>query len=91
MAKKVEPANAGYVDIELSRPIEIDGVQVTTLRMREPTVGDQLLVGDMKNLTEATREVTFAANLCEVSPDDMKKLTLRDYRGVQKALMGFIG
>lgn len=88
MAKKVEPANAGYVDIELSRPIEIDGVQVTTLRMREPTVADQLLLDEMKG-SDATKEVTLVANLCEVTPDDIKRLTLRDYRKVQKAFSGF--
>lgn len=88
MAKKVEPADAGYVDIELSRPIEIDGAQVTTLRMREPTVADQLLLDEMKG-SDATKEVTLVANLCEVTPDDIKRLTLRDYRKVQKAFSGF--
>lgn len=88
MAKKVEPTDAGYVDIELSRPIEIDGVQVTTLRMREPTVADQLILEDMKG-SDATKEVTLVANLCEVTPDDIKRLTLRDYRKVQKAFSGF--
>ena len=88
MAKKVEPADAGHVDIDLSRPIEIDGVQVTTLRMREPTVADQLLLDEMKG-SDATKEVTLVANLCEVTPDDVKRLTLRDYRKVQKAFSGF--
>lgn len=88
MAKKVEPIDAGYVDIELSRPIEIDGVQVTTLRMREPTVADQLLLDEMKG-SDATKEVALVANLCEVTPDDIKRLTLRDYRKVQKAFSGF--
>lgn len=88
MAKKVEPADTGYVDIELSRPIEIDGVPVTTLRMREPTVADQLLLDEMKG-SDATKEVTLVANLCEVTPDDIKRLTLRDYRKVQKAFSGF--
>lgn len=88
MAKKVEPADAGYVDIELSRPIEIDGVQVTALRMREPTVADQLLLDEMKG-SDATKEVTLVANLCEVTQDDIKRLTLRDYRKVQKAFSGF--
>lgn len=88
MAKKVEPADAGYVDIELSRPIEIDGAQVTALRMREPTVADQLILDEMKG-SDATKEVTLVANLCEVTPDDIKRLTLRDYRKVQKAFSGF--
>ena len=31
------------------------------------------------------------ANLCEIAPDDVKKLTLHDYKEVQKAFLGFIG
>lgn len=88
MAKKVEPADAGHVDIELSRPIEIDGAQLTALRMREPTVADQLILEDMKG-SDAAKEVALVANLCEVTPDDIKRLTLRDYRKVQKAFSGF--
>lgn len=88
MAKKIESADAGYVDIELSRPIEIDGAQVTALRMREPTVADQLILEDMKG-SDAAKEVALVANLCEVTPDDIKRLTMRDYRKVQKAFSGF--
>lgn len=89
MAKKVTPVEIGFVDVELSRPIEIDGAQVTTLRMREPTVADQLMMDDM-DVGNATKEVTLVANLCEVAPDDIKRLTLRDYRKVQQAFAGFI-
>lgn len=89
MAKKVVPADAGYVDIELSRPIEIDGAQVSVLRMREPTVADQLLFNEMKG-SEGSRDVVLVANLCEVSPDDIKRLALRDYIKAQKAFAGFI-
>ena len=42
MAKNTAPADAGFVDVELTRPLEIDGAQVKKLRMREPTVADQL-------------------------------------------------
>lgn len=90
MTKKGAPANAGFVDVELSRPIEIDGAQVTVLRMREPTVADQLMLDDLKG-GDATKEVTLVANLCEVTPEDIKRLTLRDYRKVQQAFAGFIG
>lgn len=89
MAKKVTPVEIGFVDVELSRPIEIDGAQVTALRMREPTVADQLMMDDM-DVGNATKEVTLVANLCEVAPDDIKRLTLRDYRKVQQAFAGFI-
>ena len=90
MAKKVVPADAGYVDIELSRPIEIDGAQVSVLRMREPTVADQLTAEGMSG-TEGQKEVALVANLCQVAPEDIKRLTVRDYRAVQRAVVGFTG
>ncbi|MDO5058084.1 MAG: phage tail assembly protein [Lautropia sp.] len=83
------PAAAGFVDVELSRPIEIDGAQVTVLRMREPTVADQLMLDELKG-GDATKEVTLVANLCEMTPEDIKRLTLRDYRKVQQAFAGFL-
>ncbi|MDO5101482.1 MAG: phage tail assembly protein [Lautropia sp.] len=89
MAKKVTPVETGFVDIQLSRPIEIDGAQVTALRMREPTVGDQLMLDDLK-VGDATKEVMLVANLCQLTPDDVKQLSLRDYRKVQEAFAGFI-
>lgn len=82
-------AAEGYVDVELSRALDIDGTPVTVLRMREPTVADQLLLDEMKG-GDATKEVTLVANLCEVTPDDIKRLTLRDYRKMQQAFAGFI-
>lgn len=80
----------GYVDVELARPLTIDGAQVKALRMREPTVADQLASDEMKG-GEAAKEITMLANLCEVSPDDIKRLTLRDYKKLQGAFMGFLG
>lgn len=90
MAKKVVPADDGFVDIELSRPIEIDGAQVSVLRMREPTVADQLAAEGMSG-TEGQKEVALVANLCQVTPEDIKRLTVRDYRAVQRAVVGFTG
>ena len=89
MAKTTAPADAGFVDVELTRPMEIDGAQVKKLRMREPTVADQLASEEMKG-GEAAKEITMLANLCEVAPDDIKRLTLKDYKKVQAAFLGFI-
>ncbi len=89
MAKNTAPADAGFVDVELTRPLEIDGAQVKKLRMREPTVADQLASEEMKG-GEAAKEIAMLANLCEVTPDDIKRLTLKDYKKVQAAFLGFI-
>jgi hypothetical protein len=90
MAAKNAQADAGFVDVELSRPIVIDGAQVKALRMREPTVADQLASEEMKG-SDSAKEIAMLANLCEVSPDDIKRLTLKDYKKLQAAFLGFIG
>ena len=81
--------NSGFVDVTLSRPLEIDGANVTKLRLREPTVADQLASDEFKG-GDAAKEIFTMANLCQVSPDDLKKLTLRDYKKLQEAFLGFI-
>ena len=90
MAAKNAQADAGFVDVELSRPMVIDGAQVKALRMREPTVADQLASEEM-NGSDSAKEIAMLANLCEVSPDDIKRLTLKDYKKLQAAFLGFIG
>ena len=78
----------GFVDITLSRPFEVHGTKVTTVRMREPTVGDQL-AADGKG-GAAAQEIAMMTNLCEVGPDDIKRLPLKDYKRLQTALLLFI-
>lgn len=90
MAAKNAPADAGFVDVELSRPMDIDGAKITKLRMREPTVGDQLASEEFKG-GEAAKEIAMLANLCEIAPDDIKRLTLKDYKRLQAAFLGFLG
>lgn len=87
MAKQQD---AGSVDIQLTKAIKIDGVDVKTLRMREPTVADQL-ASQKAGGDQAEQELAFIANLCQVAPIDLHQLTLRDYKKVQTAFLGFIG
>jgi hypothetical protein len=88
MAEK--KTDQGYVDVPLSRPMSIDGAQVKVLRMREPTVADQLVSEEMKG-SDSAKEIAMFANLCEVATDDIKRLTLKDYKKLQVAFMDFIG
>ncbi len=78
-----------YVDVTLSRPIDLDGTQVSSLRMREPTVHDQIACQSIKGST-AQQEVTLFANLCGIAPDNIQKLRLRDYRKLQDAYSNFL-
>ena len=80
---------AGHADITLRRPLNIAGATVTVIRMREPTVADQEVSSVMKG-TEAQREINQFASLCGLAPDDIRKLSLRDYKRLQDAFVNFI-
>lgn len=79
----------GSVDVTLSRPADIAGTQTSAVRMREPTVGDQEVASGMTG-TDAAREIAIFANLCQLAPDDIRKLPLRDYKRLQTAYLAFI-
>jgi phage/plasmid primase-like uncharacterized protein len=78
----------GFADVTLSREATINGVKQKVIRMREPTVADQEAFQDSKE-SEATREITAFANLCEVAPADIRALPLRDYGRLQAAFALF--
>lgn len=79
----------GSAAITLSRPLEIDGARVLVLTLREPTVADQL-AAEANKRSEAEQEIAMLANLCMVQQDDIKRLTLRDYKRLQAAFLLFI-
>lgn len=79
----------GSVDVTLSRPADIAGTKTSAVRMREPTVGDQEVASGMTG-TDAAREIAIFANLCQLAPDDIRKLPLRDYKRLQTAYLAFI-
>ncbi len=76
------------LQIELAKAVELDGAETKTVTMREPTVQDQLDVQATKG-SEAHREVTLMANLCSLTPDQVKAMTMRNYRRLQAALEVF--
>ena len=79
----------GKVEVALKSGLKVDGVQVSSLTMREPEVADQLAAFAFKG-SEPEREVLLFANLCNVSPDQIKSLKMRDYNRLQAAYRGFI-
>ena len=79
----------GSVTITLARGVTVDGASIKVLQMREPTVGDQIAAQAGK-ADPARHEVALIANLCSIAPSDVEALTMRDYRRVQAALMGFL-
>jgi hypothetical protein len=88
--KKTTPVTvqSGAVEIQLSRPLDIDGAKVSTLTMREPLVDDQLSVQGTG--TDAEQELALMANLCMLKPTDLRRLPIRDYMRLKAAFVGFI-
>jgi hypothetical protein len=80
----------GYIDITLRREVVVGGVKTTKLRMREPSLNDQLVMEATKG-SDAIKEATLVANLCDITLEDAKSLKLHDYKRVQEALGNLIG
>lgn len=79
----------GYVDIQLTREREFSsGLKSAVIRMRETTAGDMETFHNAKG-SEATREMQTFANLCDLTPEDVRKLPLRDYKRLQEAFAVF--
>ncbi|AWT13627.1 phage tail assembly protein [Stenotrophomonas maltophilia] len=78
----------GFAEITLTRPRQVSGMETAVLRMREPTVEDMERYQDDKG-SDAQREVRMIANLCEISPDDVRKMPLRDYARLQAGVALF--
>jgi hypothetical protein len=78
----------GSVTVTLASGVDIAGARIKVLTLREPTVADQIAAQD-SGKTSAAQEVALIANLAQIAPDEVKTMTLRDYRRVQEALVGF--
>lgn len=69
----------------LKKRPNIDGTEVKELRMREPTVTDQI-TQVKKHSDSGDAEVALIANLTEQSPEAIGALTLRQYKRCATAL-----
>lgn len=75
--------------LKLSEPIEIEGKKVETLNMRRPKVKDAL-AADLPGKSDLEKEIIQFSNLCEVPPDALEELPLKDYTALQKIYSGFL-
>ncbi len=82
--------NRPTTTIDLEYSVEVDGVQVSALAMRRPTVADQLAFEEGKG-TEAKRTVVMMAALCDVPPSTIQQLDIVDFQKVAAVLAGFTG
>lgn len=80
--------NRPTTPIDLEYPVTVDGVEVTTLAMRRPTVADQLAFEEGKG-SEARRTIALMANLCDVPPASIQQLDAADFQKLAEVLKGF--
>lgn len=81
----------GFITVsfkDMKQGAVIDGTEVAELRMREPTVADQL-IQEKKHRNKGDAEVAIIANLTEQSPDAILGLTMRQYNRLGTALAFF--
>lgn len=81
-------AQTGKAQITLSKEYDFDGAKANYLTMREPTVGDQLAMSEIDG-SDVQKEIFMISSLCMITPDQVKALTLRDYKKVQAAFLAF--
>ncbi|WP_298937551.1 phage tail assembly protein [uncultured Ruegeria sp.] len=74
---------------DLKNKPKLDGTEVSSLTMREPTVADELAIEKIKSIGE--RESQAIANLTEQSPETIRGLTMRQYGRLQDAYGVFLG
>lgn len=79
----------GKAIITLTRPLKIEGADVKALTMREPTVDDQIAAEKLGTTGEADKH--YMANLCMVTPADIGRLPLRDFKRLREAFDFFTG
>ncbi len=77
------------IEIKLTEPVEINGEHFEQLSIRPPRVRDLLMASKFDGSDEE-KEVRIFANLCEVPPEVIEELTIKDYQQLQKAYQGFL-
>ncbi|RMT94828.1 hypothetical protein ALP38_00514 [Pseudomonas amygdali pv. sesami] len=68
---------------ELTKPAEVNSVQVDTITMRAPTVRDVRTAQAAANGDDEQRELNLFASLAEMSVRDLEGLSLKDYSRLQ--------
>lgn len=71
-------AKCPVVPIELSEPIKVDGVDVSVLHMKRPTLAVQDSVSKM-SVTGRDKDLALFGKLTGINPIDLQQLTTDDY------------
>ena len=80
------------VVLELSRPVEMDGVPTTELTVNAPTPDDIIASESRKQRgkdTDTERSIAVFSRACGVAPEVIKKLHIRDYTRLATVVAAF--
>lgn len=88
--------------VELSKPIAVEGDQVSSLELRDPTVEDVMEIGYPFLVMEGGDDGTavqlrpktimkYVSRLAAVPPSSLKTISLGDLSKLQTVVMGFFG
>jgi hypothetical protein len=83
----IKEGSDNSLTVTLTRGFQVAGAKVTSVKLREPSLEDQLT--SQKNSNSAEAEVALIANLAEIAPDDLRGIMMRDFIRLQEAL-GFL-
>jgi hypothetical protein len=79
----------GKAHITLHYPINIGGEKVEVIKMRRMKVRDQ--TKQQKNGgTDAEKEVGMFVDLCELTPDQIEELDMKDYEQLKECISSFL-
>jgi hypothetical protein len=89
MTEKKKPAwlaeTGEGVSVKLSRPMTISGVKVDVIRLRAPTVRDVRAAKKLAGTDDEFQEIVLFASLAQCAPEEIERLSVRDYHRVQEA------
>ncbi len=74
---------AESVSVKLSKPAEVNSVQVDTITMRAPTVRDVRTAQAAASGDDEQRELNLFASLAQMGVRDLEGLSLKDYSRLQ--------
>lgn len=70
--------------IQLSKPVELNGVRTDRISLRSPTIGDMRAANKLNKDDDEAKEIQLFATLAECGVADIERLTLRDYGRLQE-------
>ena len=89
--REIDPAGVEFpVRFQLRRPVAANGgPDVKTITLREPTVAD-VERADAAGTSGHGKMIRLLADLGELAPDDIRKLSAADYRDMSDTLSSFL-